>query len=398
MSDDLILSGMRVLDVSTWIAAPSCAAMLADRGADVIKVEPPQVGDAYRGYYQLPPGPNAEINYTWALDNRNKRSICLNLKSAAGMAVLHKLIADCDIYITNQPLPFRREQHLLYEDLKALNPSLIYASITAYGEEGPERDREGFDLVGYWSRSGLMHQMRHQGTEPFQAMAGMGDHPTAVALYGSIMTALLQRERTGEGAKVHTSLLANGLWSSSCFAQAAWADADFSQIPGQRLTTALYLTSDQRWIQFSMVRSEELFDRMVLAMDRAEWLADPRFDTLEKRLEHHVELTAMIRVVMAGKTAAEWMAIFVAADVPAALVAEFEDLPSDPQVLANDMAMPAVDDIGMTHVVRDPVNVDGLGRVGATKAPEMGEHSAQILAELGYSADEIADMAGQGII
>ena len=109
---------------------------------------------------------------------------------------------------------------------------MIYASLTAYGEEGPERDREGFDLVAYWSRSGLMNQMRHKGIEPFQAMAGMGDHPTGVALYASIVTALLKRERTGKGAKVHTSLLANGLWSASCFAQAAWVMQIFPRFPG----------------------------------------------------------------------------------------------------------------------------------------------------------------------
>jgi len=356
------------------------------------------VGDAYRGYYQMPPSPNSEVNFTWILDNRNKRSMTLNLKSDAGKAILHQLVADCDIYITNQPLPFRRAQGLMYEDLKPLNERMIYASITAYGEEGPERDREGFDLVGYWSRSGLMHQMRHKGTEPFQAMAGMGDHPTAVALYGSIMTALFRRERTGAGAKVHTSLLANGLWSASCFAQAAWAQADFSQIPGQRLTTALYLAADARWIQFSMVRQEDDFDRMILAMGHPEWLIDARFDNPEGRLEHHEEFTQMMREVIAERTSTEWMEIFAAAGVPAARVAEFTDLPDDPQILSNDMVMPPVEDVGMPLVIRDPINVDGEARVGATRAPEMGEHTEEILTELGLSAAQQAALREAGVV
>ncbi len=398
MSDELLFAGLKVLDVSSWIAAPAAAAILAALGADVVKIEQPEVGDGYRNYYLLPPSPDSEINFTWALDNKNKRSLSLNLKSEQGKEILHQLVAQCDVYITNQPLPMRRALGLMWEDLQPLNERMIYASLTGYGEAGPEKDSESFDLVAYWSRSGLMHQMRHKGTEPFQAMAGMGDHPTAVALYASIVTALLKRERTGKGTKVHTSLLANGLWSSSCFAQAAWADADFSQIPGQRITTALYEASDGRWIQFSMLRQEEEFDRLLIALGRPDWLLDERFSTPESRLEHAQLFTQMIREAIAQRSSDEWMALFRSEDIPAALVAEFQDLPNDPQVLANDMAMQAAEDVGMARVVRDPVNVDGVARVGATRAPEIGEHSDEILSELGFSAEQVLQFKQQGII
>ena len=398
MSDDLLFAGLKVLDVSSWIAAPAAAAILADLGADVIKIEQPEVGDGYRNYYLLPPSPNSEVNFTWALDNKNKRSLSLNLKSEQGKEILHQLVAQCDVYITNQPLPMRRALGLMWEDLQPLNERMIYASLTGYGEAGPEKDNESFDLVAYWSRSGLMHQMRHKGTEPFQAMAGMGDHPTAVALYASIVTALLKRERTGKGTKVHTSLLANGLWSSSCFAQAAWADADFSQIPGQRITTALYEASDGRWIQFSMLRQEEEFDRLLIALGQPDWLLDERFSTPESRLEHAQVFTQMIREVIAQRSSGQWMALFRSEDIPAALVAQFQDLPNDPQVLANDMAMPAAENVGMARVVRDPVNVDGVARVGATRAPDIGEHSDEILSELGFSAEQVLQLKQQGII
>lgn len=398
MSDELLFEGLHVLDVSSWIAAPAAAAMLADMGATVIKIEPPELGDAYRNYYAMPPSPNSDINFTWALDNKCKRSLSLNLKSEQGKNILHQLVDSCDVYITNQPLPMRRELGLMWEDLKPLNERMIYASLTGYGEEGPERDRESFDLVAYWSRSGLMNQMRHKGTEPFQAMAGMGDHPTAVALYASIVTALLKRERTGKGTKVHTSLLANGLWSASCFAQAAWADADFSQIPGQRLTTALYQAGDGRWLQFSMIRQVEDFDRLVIALGQPDWLIDERFATPEARLEHAESFTQMMRDVIAQRTASEWMSLFQAEGIPAALVAEFQDLPTDPQVLANDMAMPPVEELGMPRVVRDPVNVEGVGRRGATKAPDIGEHTDEILSELGFSSEQIGALREQGVI
>ncbi|MCR9260433.1 MAG: CoA transferase [Pseudomonadaceae bacterium] len=398
MSDELLFAGLKVLDVSSWIAAPAAAAILADLGADVIKIEQPEVGDGYRNYYLLPPSPDSEINFTWALDNKNKRSLSLNLKSEQGKAILHQLVAQCDVYITNQPLPMRRALGLMWEDLQPLNERMIYASLTGYGEAGPEKDKESFDLVAYWSRSGLMHQMRHKGTEPFQAMAGMGDHPTAVALYASIVTALLKRERTGKGTKVHTSLLANGLWSSSCFAQAAWADADFSQIPGQRITTALYEASDGRWIQFSMLRQEEEFDRLLIALGQPDWLLDERFSSPESRIEHAQVFTQMIREVIIQRSSGQWMALFRSEGIPAALVAEFQDLPNDPQVLANDMAMPAAEDVGMARVVRDPVNVDGVARVGASRAPDIGEHSDEILTELGFSAEQVRELKQQGII
>jgi crotonobetainyl-CoA:carnitine CoA-transferase CaiB-like acyl-CoA transferase len=395
---ELLFQGLKVLDVGTWIAAPTAATMLADMGAEVIKIEQPELGDAYRNYYQAIVSPESAINYTWALDARNKRSLSLNLKNAEGKAILERMIRECDVYITNQPLPMRRALGLTWEDLQPLNERMIYASLTGYGEAGPERDRESFDLVAYWSRSGLMNQMRHKGTQPFQAMAGMGDHPTGVSLYASIVTAMLRRERTGKGAHVHTSLLANGLWSASCFAQAAWADADFSKIPGQRLTTALYETRDGRWLQFSMVRTENDFDALLVALDRLEWLADERFATPELRLEHAELFTGLMREVIAERTAAEWLEVMQDAGVPVALVAQFQDLPSDPQVIANNMAVEPVEDVGMARVIRDPVNVDGLGRVGVKKAPDLGEHTDEILKELGYTQADVDRLRGAGIV
>jgi crotonobetainyl-CoA:carnitine CoA-transferase CaiB-like acyl-CoA transferase len=398
VGEEFLFQGMKVLDVGSWIAAPTAATMLADLGAEVIKIEQPEVGDAYRNYYQAIVSPESQINYTWGLDARNKRSLTLNLKSAEGKGILERMVRGCDVYITNQPLPMRRALGLTWEDLQPLNARMIYASLTAYGEEGPERDNEGFDLVAYWSRSGLMNQMRHKGTQPVQAMAGMGDHPTGVALYASIVTALLKRERTGKGAKVHTSLLANGLWSASCFAQAAWANADFSTIPGQRITTALYETRDGRWLQFSMVRTQEDFDAMLVGLECFDWLADERFATPESRLLHAETVTDMLRAVIAERTADEWLPLLRGNGVPVALVAQFQDLPTDPQVLANDMAVVPVDDVGMGRVIRDPVNVDGVRRVGIKQAPSLGEHTAEILQELGYSPADVARLRDQGVV
>ena len=206
-----LFEGLKVVDAGTWIAGPVSSTILADYGADVTKIEMPGEGDAYRRLAHAPGTPNADINYAWAQDARNKRSITINLKTEAGQAILKKLVARCDVYVTNYPLHMRRRLGLTYEDLKPLNPRMVYASLTAYGEYGPEKDREGFDLVAYWSRSGLMDVVRAPGAKPAHSLPGMGDHPTAISMYASIVTALLHRERTGEGSMVHTSLIANGV-------------------------------------------------------------------------------------------------------------------------------------------------------------------------------------------
>ncbi|HKI73142.1 MAG TPA: CoA transferase [Pseudomonadales bacterium] len=398
--ETLLFEGLKVLDVGSWIAGPVAGTMLADRGAEVIKVEVPVMGDGYRHYAILPFTANADVNYTWALDARNKRSIALNLKTEEGMRVLEKLIAWCDVYITNQPLPLRRQLKLEYEDIKHLNERMIYSSLTPYGEQGPDSDNEAFDLVAYWNRSGLMNKMRHDGIEPVQAMAGMGDHPTAVAFYASIVTALYQRERTGKGCKAYTSLLANGVWSASCLAQATFAGADFSPMQHpQRMTAALYGTRDDRWIQINMVRSSEAIDQMLVAMEAFELLADERLSTLEGRMEHPDEFTARLREVFATKTADEWVQILkVDNKLPIEKVATFEDLLTDPHLKLNGMVAPPIEDVGIDYIINDPVNVEGVARIGAKKAPELGEHTDEILAEFGYDPEAIVALREKGVL
>ena len=257
---DALFDGLKVVDAGTWIAGPVSSTILADYGADVTKIEMPGDGDAYRRLAHGPGTPNADINYAWAQDARNKRSITINLKTDEGQAILKKLVAQCDVYVTNYPLHMRRRLGLTYDDLKPLNPRMVYASLTAYGEYGPEKDREGFDLVAYWSRSGLMDVVRAPGAKPAHSLPGMGDHPTAISMYASIVTALLHRERTGEGSMVHTSLIANGVWAASCIAAAKFADgSDFSNYPNRApryFTREIYETADGRWLQFTFVRTE----------------------------------------------------------------------------------------------------------------------------------------------
>ena len=398
-----LFAGLKVLDVATVIAGPAAAMMLADFGAEVIKVEQPGTGDMLRGISKLPGTPDARSNYMWHLDGRNKRGLALNLKTAAGMEVLRKLVARCDVYITNQPHTMRESLKLTYEDLRPLNPRMVYASLTAYGERGPERDRKGFDQIAYWARSGLMDLMRPPDAMPTQGLPGMGDHPTAVALYAAIVTALLRREHTGEGGMVHTSLFANGLWSASAVAQGALAGADMADYRAKRRERhwlwRLYRCADGRWLQFNMVRTVELMYLLLTALDATHLLEDERFADLDAMAANSEALGDLLQEIIGSRESDAWMDEFAATDLPVNRVGLVEEVGADDQALVNGMTVPTTDaGFEMPLVVNHPVNVEGCARTEPAAAPALGEHSADILAELGYDERQIADLRASGVV
>lgn len=401
MSEHLF-SGLKVLDVAAVIAAPVAAMILADFGADVIKVESPS-GDMLRTLSNIPTTPDTDNNYFWHMDGRNKRAITLDLKTPEGIGVLHKLIAECDVYITNQPFPVRRSLKLEYEDVKSLNPRMIYASLSAYGEDGPEKDGKGFDLVAYWARSGLMDLVRDPDGRPAQSLPGMGDHPTGVALYAAIATALIHRERTGEGSMVGTSLLANGLWSAASIAGGAWAGGDMETYHERKkhppVFGAIYEASDGRFLQFTMVRTDDEINRFFQALGLVHLLEDPRFDSRPARAENREELVRLIREVTASRTSVEWLEILADAGVPANRVPKVEETLQDEQITANNMAIkPSAPDLKMPYLVNHPLKVSVAPQVEAVRAPDPGEHTDEILADLGYSAEDIAKLKDGGAV
>src|SRR3984957_8525958 len=216
-----LFSDLLVIDCASFIAGPAAGTIMSDFGARVIKIETPGIGDSYRNLFRLRGTPD-DLDYFWTMDNRNKESLAIDLKRPAARAVLETLVKKADVFITNFPFPVRERLQLQADDLLHLNKRLIYASLSPYGEHGPERDRTGFDTTAWWARSGLMDMVRATGdTEPALSMPGMGDHPTAMAMYSAIVTALYRRQTTGQGGEVTTSLLANGLWSNSCQVQGA---------------------------------------------------------------------------------------------------------------------------------------------------------------------------------
>ena len=377
--------------------------ILGDFGADVIKIEQPGKGDMLRMLSRLPGLQAGGKDWFWQMDGRNKRSLTLDLKTERGMEVMRKLVADCDVFITNQPYGTRESLGLTYEDLQPLNPRLIYASLTAYGEQGAERYRKSFDQLAYWARSGLMDLMREPGTRPTQGLPGMGDHPTGVALYAGIVTALLQRERTGVGGMAHTSLLANGLWSVAGVAGGAMAGGDMATYREATATPSalmrVYKASDDRWLQFNMVRNEELLSLLFTGLDALHLLADERFATPNDMWLNRGALGDAIAAIVATKTSEQWLAIFDELDVPVNRIAIVEETTFDEQVLANDMAAPPSDtDMHVPLLLNHPIKVTSVPPVGPKRGPDLGEHSAEILAELGYDEDAIHAMREDGVI
>lgn len=398
-----LFEGLKVVDAASVIAAPAAAMMLADFGADVIKIEKPERGDMLRILSNMPGTPKECRNYMWDMDGRNKRSIALNLKTPQGEKILHELADWCDVFITNMPYPSRIEFKATYEDLKITNPTMIYASLTAYGELGEERDRKAFDQLAYWARSGLMDLMREPGTKPTQGLPGMGDHPTAVAIYAGIVTALLKRERTGEGSFVQTSLLANGLWSNAAIAQGVMAGADMeryraaTEVPG--VTMQGYQAKDGRWLQLNMVRTEQLLSVLFTVMGAEDLLVDPRFASMRDMYMNRREAGEAIQAIIETRTSAEWMKLFDEADLPVNLMALVDESPTDDQVLKNRIAIiPDKDSVGVPLLMNHPIQVSGAEHAQVVAAPGLGEHSEEILAELGYDQNAVAELIGIGAV
>src|SRR3989454_1979700 len=307
MTSDNIFSGLKVVDLASFIAGPGAAVILSDFGADVIKVEPP-AGDLWRFGYKIPPQPRAKDNYPWHLNNRNKRGMALDLKSPRAGEILERLVKWADVLIVNTPHPARKRLKLTYEDVAQWNPRLIYADLTGYGDKGPDADLPGFDITSYWARSGLLSLTRDAGAPPTLPPSGSGDHATAVTLYSAIVTALYRRERTGKGSYVTTSLLAAGVWACAVFIQAALCDAAFfplhDRLKPPNATLNVYRASDDTW--FLIVVTPDHWPALAKAIGRPDLLTDARFSDPAKQMANAGELTAILNEVFGTQPMSHW--------------------------------------------------------------------------------------------
>ncbi|NQV58586.1 MAG: CoA transferase [Alphaproteobacteria bacterium] len=404
MNDDaMILAGIRVLDAASFIAGPVATTIMADFGADVIKVEPP-MGDGYRKLSTLAGMPQAEEHYHWQVDNRSKRGLHLDLTSEAGREVLYRLVAEADVFVTNFMPGVRQKLGLRYEDLAPLNSRLIYGSMSAYGETGPEAGQTGFDTTAYWARSGLMDLVRPDPSgDPARSMPGMGDHPTGVALLSAILLALYRRERTGRGGMAHTSLLANGIWSNVFMAQAALCGAEVPQRPRREAATnALsnhYRTKDQRWFILTAANEEKEWTRFPDAIGHPELSTDPRFVSQQARQKNASALVAIMDEIFAQQDLDYWRKAFGANRITVGEVAKTEDILHSVQARAAGITVPAAGAaFGAELTVDSPLWIEGAAKQAPRPAPKLGEHTLEILAEAGYDAAGIDDLRARGAL
>jgi crotonobetainyl-CoA:carnitine CoA-transferase CaiB-like acyl-CoA transferase len=392
------LSGIRVIDCGTYIAAPAAAVVMSDFGADVIKIERPPYGDPYR-YLSLVPGmPLSPQYYCWTLTGRNKRSVALDLNDAAAREVLLKMVASADVFITNYQPPLVAKFKLGYPELAARNDRLIYAYLTGYGEVGEETEKPGYDATAYWARSGLMNTIHNADAQPAQSPAGFGDHPTSMALFAAIMLALYRREITGKGLNVSTSLMANGAWSNACGLQAAMVGAEF--LPKRTRETTVnplvnhYVTRDKKRFLTCCLDPKKDWPNLCHALEQSELIHDPRFATPELRRENGSALVAIIDAAVVQKDMSQWKEIFRRNDVIWGPVATTQEAASDPQMEANGVY--AEIEPGL-RTVSNPLTVAGMEKVKPRMAPGVGQHTVEVLRSLGYTDDAIDELVRRGV-
>jgi crotonobetainyl-CoA:carnitine CoA-transferase CaiB-like acyl-CoA transferase len=379
--------------------------VLAEWGADVIKVVHPVYGDVMHTAHasNLAPLPDGTA-FMWEIANRGKRSIGIDLAQADGLAVLHDLVRGADVFVTNFLEPARRKLRIDVDDIRAVQPDIVYARGTGHGPKGPDAAAGGFDNVSFWARTGWAHSVAHAaGGFVSQPGPGSGDLPAGFALAAGIVGALFRRERTGAPAVVDVSLMAAGIWGmSGSIVASELYDLPFVPIrdrwePGNALVGG-FRTADDRYVFLSgMVHDQGVAD-LFTRLGVPELIGDPRFATAEARLAHHRAFVALLDETFAGRPLAEWCAALDGMAVPWSVVQTAREVVTDPQTVANGYVQTVVKGSGRSvPLTSSPVQFDE--RPAALRpAPDPGQQTEEILLETGRDWEEIARLKGAGAV
>jgi crotonobetainyl-CoA:carnitine CoA-transferase CaiB-like acyl-CoA transferase len=401
--EDGAFAGVRVVELAQWVFVPVAGAVLADWGADVIRIERPE-GDPYRGLATQGIGTDSGgVNLSVALANRGKRSVALDLRRDEGRAVLDELLATADVFLTNFRPGALGRLGLDAETLTQRHPSLVYARGHGYGVRGPDKDRAGYDASAFWARGGLAHVLTPPDRDqPIGQRGAMGDRNGAMALAFGISAALFKRNRTERGSIVDVSLLGTAMWTLSSDVLSALQGQQPRAMAGTGAyvnpVVGSYRTKDERHISLVFLEADRYWADFCRVLERDDLIDDPRFVDLQARREHAEECVAELSAEFAKRTFADWKARLAQLDAPWAPVQAVEELLDDPQVIANGYVGEVVVDGSPSYrLPAVPVQFDERPPP-LRRAPEHGEHTEMVLQELGYSWEQIGALAEGGVI
>ncbi len=399
------LEGIKVVEIGAAVAMPIAGMLMGSWGADVVHVEPPGGGDMQRYSSQRLGAWTqcSEINYLWEHVDRNKKSICINLAHPEGQAVIHKLCAGADVFLNNLRPYEMQKFNLSYEAISARNPRIIYANLTGYGLKGPEKNSGGYDSVAFWARSGVMEMMHDPETAPNISRAGYGDSITSLSLLAGVMTALFARERTGIGQQVEASLYNTATWVlgfdiTGCLVTGKDAPRPHRKSMANPIRNH-YPTKDNRWIMLGMTNAQTYWPEFCRAIERPELEKDPKFVDFDARQKNRVELIRIIEEIFRGKTYDEWRDHLRKFKIVWSPVVTPLEVTHDEQAAANDF-FGEMDIVGhgKIKVLNNPIKLSKTPAGIKCRAPELGEHTAELLAGLGYTPEEIAGMKETKIV
>jgi crotonobetainyl-CoA:carnitine CoA-transferase CaiB-like acyl-CoA transferase len=406
MAMTAVMQDVRILEVAEHTFVPAASALLADWGAEVIKIEHVERGDAMRGLastgvMNIPTDVHALLEHS----NRGKQSLALDLTSDDGLGILYKIAETCDVFLTNKLPSVRRKLRIDVDDVRAHNPRIIYARGTGQGERGPDADKGSYDSLAFWCRSGIsVGVMRAEyGHAPGPPGPGFGDSIGAMTIAGGIMGALFHRERTGEATTVDVSLFGVGLWSmGQAISLSLLLDQPWTPLPGDATRTnplaANYRTKDGRYLAFTCLQAGKYWAPMCDAIGRPELAADPRFADHESLLANSTEAAGVLRETFAQHTLEEWRSMLTEFTGQWAVVQDTLEAGTDPQAVANGYVQECRTAAGTPfRLAAAPVQYDDQPAV-PRRAPEFNEHGDRILADLGLDWDAIADLKVRGII
>lgn len=399
------LSGIKVLDLSTFVAAPVCARLLADMGAHVIKVERPD-GDAWRltGKAYIPGRFSDAENPVFDIYNSGKKHIALDLKTAEGKEVFFKLLAQADVFVTNTRPAALKRLGISYEDLKAQFPSLVYGIVLGYGEKGPDSNKPAFDTTGYWSKSGFLRDMAtmNENYAPVNPPFGVGDTITGYLLMGEICAALYRRSQTGLGDYVRSSLYHNGIFTMGTMeiiTQQPFGRAFPTTRTGHGIPGGAYQCADDEWLYIAVGYAQALIPKLCAAIGMPELAEDPRYDTAQKRMENQREYYSIFRDAFRAKPIRYWLKVAEELDLPIVRMNHFSDVAEDEQAWVNGYLENVEFASGNVDVMpSSPIEMDSVGQLKTIPAPTVGADTADIMKTLGYSDGEIARMKETGAV